>query len=131
MGGDGGRTLFNWSTLICEEYSAYFLVGLAMGLAHTLKVGGHIRINVFTSRFSQRAQSALEIFTSILSIVFLIYFSIYFGKLVVRSYQQSISAMSIARTPLFIPQSALLVGNILLMFQFIAHILKKLERKDK
>jgi TRAP-type C4-dicarboxylate transport system permease small subunit len=124
----GGRTIFNWSTYICEEYSAYFLVGLTMGFAHTLKTGGHIRINVFISRLSPRIQSALEIFISILSIAFLAYFAFYIGGLVIQSFQDNVQSLSVVRTPLFIPQSALLIGIVILMLQFVTHILKKFER---
>ncbi len=56
------RTFFKTSTLISDEYSAYFFVAVVMlGLSYTFKENGHIRITIILSRLSPKLEKISSI----------------------------------------------------------------------
>lgn len=120
-----GRAFANWSSLIADELSAYFLVGLAfLGFAYAFKVGAHVRISVVTSRLSPRCQLLLDFLVSLLCLAFFMYFTFYAWDLVVGSYKYDLRSISQFKTPLFIPQSVLFIGSCLVVLQLIRHTIK-------
>ena len=121
-----GRGGFGWSTRISDEYSAYFLVALVFtGVAYTLKVDGHIKIRIITSRLSPRNQDLLEIFVCILCVIFLGYLAWQSWGTASGSYQADTRSLSHIRTPLFIPQVIVAIGLAMISLQFIARAFEK------
>lgn len=115
-----GRTFASWSTLIADEYSAYFLVGLSfLGFAYAFKVGAHVRISIVTSRLSPRHQLLLDFLVSFLCLAFFAYFTFFAWNLAAGAYEYGLRAPTVVRTPMFIPQSALFIGGCLVVLQLI------------
>ncbi len=57
-----GRSFFDYSTMLADEYSGYlYLAAVFFGLAYTFEQGGHIRINLLTSRFSEKVQNWVDV----------------------------------------------------------------------
>jgi len=118
------RSFFNFSTLIADEYSSYFFVGLAyLGWSYILRREKHIRVRILLSRLSPSRQKVLNIVCSAIACAFLSYFSLYSLRFAMESYSTGTTAPTPAETPLFIPQSVLFVGVFLLLLQFVAHII--------
>lgn len=121
------RTLFKVSTLIADEYSAYFFVALVMtGLSRTLKDGAHIRITVITSLLSYRNQKILEAITTLIAIALCTFALFHAVRMVYDAYRLDMTADSISATPIFIPQIMIPVGFFLFDLQLIAILLRRL-----
>ena len=66
------RALLGRSTMISQEMSGYLLVAIAfLGLAHTLREGRHITVEILTSKLSPHRRRQLEIIVSLVCIVFM------------------------------------------------------------
>jgi TRAP-type C4-dicarboxylate transport system permease small subunit len=119
-----GRTYFDWSTFIEDEYSAYFLLGLVfMGLAYGFKTEAHISISIVTSNLSPRNRHLMDLLGSLICIGFFIYFAFFAWDLVAMSYEVGERSNSIMRTPVFIPESALFIGCLLVIIQLVKRII--------
>lgn len=68
------RSLFNISWMFVTEFVGYFTVLWAMfALAYTLRTEGHIRIDAATRLLPKKARGILEVVTTLLSLVIVIY----------------------------------------------------------
>ncbi|MBM4329687.1 MAG: TRAP transporter small permease [Deltaproteobacteria bacterium] len=118
------RTVFAATTLIADEYAAYFLACLVfLGLAYTLKTEGHIRIRLLLSRLSPKGQAYLNLICSAVALIFLIYLSWHIRELFYASVISDSRSLHPSRTPIYIPQFFLLVGSFLMTLQLGANIL--------
>ncbi len=121
------RSVFGLSTLVSSEFSGYLLVGLvAMGLAYTLQHEAHIRITLVWNQLPQKWQKMVDILigsTSFLITCFIIYHTVI---LVSKTYQRGITADTVVQTPLWIPQTAIPLGFILLLLQLINFIMRRI-----
>ena len=121
------RTVFNASTLISDEYSAYFFVAVVMsGLAFSMKEGAHIRISIVRSRLSQQGQRILDLIVLLIALV-LSCFALYYAVLMTYDvWDLGMTADSISETPIFIPQLVIPVGLLLFILQLASGFLRRL-----
>lgn len=121
------RTVFNASTLISDEYSAYFFVAVVMsGLAFSMKEGAHIRISIVRSRVSRQWQRILDLGVLLIALV-LSCFALYHAVLMAYDvWDLGMTADSISETPLFIPQLVIPVGLLLFILQLVSNFLRRL-----
>lgn len=121
------RTFFGVSTLIADEYSAYFFVGVVMlGLAYSLQDGAHIRITLVLSRLNEKAERILGMIVTLFAVA-LCTFALYHSILMVYdAYALEMTADSISETPIFLPQLFIPVGLLLFDLQLIANFLRRL-----
>ncbi|MFP4213557.1 MAG: TRAP transporter small permease subunit [Desulfohalobiaceae bacterium] len=121
------RTFLGFSTMVSSEFSGYLLVGVvSLGLAYTLQHEAHIRITLIWGNLPQKWQTRLDILvacTSILITCFALYHSI---LLVKDTYSLGMTADTMAKTPLWIPQAAIPAGLAMLLLQLINFILRRL-----
>ncbi|WP_073038253.1 TRAP transporter small permease subunit [Desulfacinum infernum] len=123
------RSLFNTSTMVADEYSAYFYVVLVfLGLGFTLKTDGHIRVKALWSRFGGRGRAFLDLAGATVAMG-LCLFAIYHAVPMVReAYQLNMVSETPAETPIWIPQLAVPVGLVLFLLQMVAFWLEALGR---
>ena len=123
------RTFFHTSTLISDEYSAYFFVSFVMfGLSYTFKENGHIRITLILSRLSKKTEKIFDIITSCIALIltsFLFYHSLF---MVIDTCKLDMRADSIAETPIFIPQIAIPVGLFIFILQILIKIIRRIRQ---
>ncbi len=133
------RTCFKTSTMISDEFSAYFMVfSVFLGLAYTLREGKHIKITLLTSRikdpFLGKVWETLVLTIALGLSSFVLYHSAY---MVYETHVLDMRADSIAETPLWIPELGVPIGFFLLTLQLLAMWLKnidfilKTQRKQK
>jgi TRAP-type C4-dicarboxylate transport system permease small subunit len=121
------RTFFKTSTLIADEYSAYFFVVVVLfGLPYTLKEKGHIRISIITSRLNKKLQLIFDIAAIAIALTLCLFICYHSILMVYDAYSLEMTADSIAETPIYIPQIVIPIGFILFSFQFIAELLKRI-----
>lgn len=124
------RTFLKKSTLIADEYSAYFMVAsVFLGLAYTLGQEKHIKITLITSKLKHRlAKLFLDLF--VLSVAFAVsIFAFYYSILMVKeTYLLDMRADSIAETMLWIPEISVPLGFLLLNLQLLILIIRRIRK---
>jgi len=121
------RTVFNFSTLVADEYSAYFFVAVVMlGLALTLRDEAHIRITLILSRLSPNALRIVDILVALIAVA-LCSFALYHSAIMVYdTYTLEMTADSISETPVYLPQIVIPIGFLMFDLQLIAVFLRRL-----
>ncbi|MGQ9748600.1 TRAP transporter small permease subunit [Desulfosoma sp.] len=116
------RSIYDTSTMITDEYSAYFYVVLVFfGLGYTLATDGHIRVKILLSRLNERGQALVDLCATTLALG-LTGFALKFSLSLVReAYELRMVSETPAQTPMWIPQAAIPLGLVLFMGQLLAH----------
>lgn len=107
-----GRKLFNWSTMMVDEYSAYFFCAIFLGLGYTLIAGRHIRVSVLISRLSPANLRKVNIFCFFTGTSIMAYATYTLGLLCWKNFDAGAIAMTPIATPLFIPQTVMFIGAL-------------------
>lgn len=98
------------------DFSGYMLAGATfLALAHTLRAGGHIRVNLVTGRLPERGQVVIEGFVLLLAGLLIGYATWFMGGLVLESLHYGDVSTGIIPIPLWIPQSLATFGIGLLL----------------
>jgi TRAP-type mannitol/chloroaromatic compound transport system permease small subunit len=123
------RYLFNAPTVWGFDIS-YMLGGtfFILGMGYTLLKDKHVRVDVFSSKFSARTKACIEVLLSLL--LFFPAFGLLFYQLipyVLRSWMdQEKSLESFWRPPIYPFKTALLVGVALLLLQGFSLFIRNL-----
>ncbi len=122
------RYFFNTSTLIADEYSGYlFLASVFLGLSYTFKENAHIRINILTSRMSEKSNKLIDIFAGSITIVVLL-FALYRTILFTfDSYEMEMLSESVSQTPLYLTQLVMPLGLSLFILSVLIFVIKGLK----
>ncbi len=118
------RTFFGQSTLNASEYSGYTLAAMIyLGLGFSFRQGAHIRITFLRERLKGWALHLLEITCALAGSVLCVLSTVFMWEMVFTSYQRGATAYTVSETPLWMPQSIVLVGLIILTMQVLAYLL--------
>ncbi len=119
------RLLSGRSIFVAEEFSGYLMaIFVMMGLGHTLKEGGHIRVNVVLSRLPAGGAKALRLITDVLGCAFFVFMTYELGLLCAGSLATGETSMNVTNTPIFLPQAGLVLGSGVMALQFLAEAVK-------
>jgi TRAP-type C4-dicarboxylate transport system permease small subunit len=110
-----------------DAYAGYCMAAAAfLALAHTLKRGEHIRVNLFLERFGRRTTHALELWSHAAGSFFCAVLALFCVRLVWQSFTFNDVSQGNDATPLWIPQIAMAAGAIVLAVamidDFVLHI---------
>jgi TRAP-type C4-dicarboxylate transport system permease small subunit len=123
--GVAARRVFNAPFLFVEEVSGYVVLAIVfLGLAYTLRTGGHIRVDVVQDRLRGRARTALHVASLLIALVWSGFVVAGTWRLVSEYYTQNVLSFAYLQTPLWIPGSLMVVGGILLALQCVAMLLR-------
>lgn len=112
---------FSATTLIADEYSAYGLAAIIfMAAGYCLKEQGHIRITLVLSFLSPRLQRTITFVSTVISTVFMGYLFCYLWKMMSAAHRYGSTSGTLTETPLWIPQTIMLVGAASFFLQFVA-----------
>jgi TRAP-type C4-dicarboxylate transport system permease small subunit len=121
LGEIGVRAATGRSIFISEEFCGYLMANFVMlGLAHTLRAGGHIRVNLLLNRLGRRPRALLELVACLMGLGVFGGAAYYLGLLVADSFAAGEVSMNVTKTRLFIPQAGLLLGGALMALQMAA-----------
>ena len=113
------------STFIMDEYIGYAVAIMTfLGLPYVLEKGGLIRVSLLLDRIPHRYHWPLEIFSSAITAGCFIWISLFWLTSVQRSYNRGIISETLAETPIWIPEGAVLVGMWLISFTLVVRVLK-------
>ena len=110
------------------DFSGFMLAGATfLALAHTLRAGGHIRVNLVTARLPLLAKMVFEGLVLVIAAGLTGYATVFLGALVAESLHYGDVSTGIVPIPLWIPQSVACFGLGLLCVA-ILHTLADLWR---
>ena len=113
-----------------DAYAGYCMAASAfLALAHTLKRGEHIRVNLFLDRFGKRASHALELWSHAAGSFFCFVLAVYCVRLVWQSWSYNDVSQGNDATPLWIPQIAMATGAIVLAVAMLDDFVLHLRRR--
>ena len=119
-----GRKFFHLSTAVSDEYGGYALaVGAVWALAHTLRSGGHVRIDILLPYLPRRVRLVLDYGAVAFMVIFASMIAIYAWRLAIDSFTGDARAMSFLRTPLFVPQGLMALGFTVLSLEAVVILL--------
>lgn len=118
-------TLISWfpkDIPVAWEYSSYLMaVTFTFGAALTLRAGGHIRVRLLLSNSPPIVVRILEVIVTVIALAFAIFFSTAMGRFAWRAYVLDERSLA-SSTPLWIPESLVAFGAVLLALQLLARL---------
>ena len=124
------RSLFTRSTLIADEIASYLLAMVSFfALGYTLRTGGHIRVTLFFHRVPVKVRKWIDVTFVLLALVALSYLTLWLVELVTYSYVTKEDSQSQIETPLWIPQSVLIYGTIVLGLAMLSRLVRLLRNE--
>jgi TRAP-type C4-dicarboxylate transport system permease small subunit len=112
--------LFHTSLEITDEIGGYLLAAITFLSLPVALVGGALhKVEFVQARLKPRARIVCEIVFTLLSLGFAGILLWQLGRLVSRSYVAEVMAPTILGTPLWLPQSAMLVGTAVFTYSLL------------
>lgn len=103
-----------------SDFTGFFLAAASfLALAYTLREGGHIRVSLVIQQLSPRLQRLADIWSIALGGAATLYFTWYTALLTYESYSYNDLSSGMVAVPIWIPQSGMLAGLIILSIAFI------------
>ncbi len=98
------------------ELAGFAMAGsIFFALAHTLRTGGHIRVNLLLARMRPGIRRILEIWSLGLAIVLSGMFAVFSVRMVIESYEFNDVSTGMIPVPLWIPQLSMAAGAVLFL----------------
>ncbi|PIE64371.1 MAG: C4-dicarboxylate ABC transporter permease [Desulfobacterales bacterium] len=103
-----------------SDFTGFFLAGSSfLALAYTMRSGAHIRVTLLFSHFPPKLKKFAEGWCLLFAATATIYFSCYTGYLVYESFIYNDLSPGMIAVPLWIPQSAMLLGLVILSISLV------------
>jgi TRAP-type C4-dicarboxylate transport system permease small subunit len=113
------RYVLNAPTIWAQEVSTYLYMWTMLAAAsYTLQTGKHVHVDLLVERLPHRPRVVIEMITSAIGTVFCAIVAVQAYEMIAATIRFGKVSATPLRVPLWIPQSALLMGFVLLTFQF-------------
>ncbi|PID75680.1 MAG: C4-dicarboxylate ABC transporter permease [Deltaproteobacteria bacterium] len=97
------------------DFTGFLLAASSfLALAYTMRSGGHIRVTLFFSRLGEGMRRIFEGWCLLVAAAITVYFAWYTGNLLYESFVYNDLSPGMVAVPLWIPQSAMLLGLVIL-----------------
>ncbi len=115
--------LFGFIIPSADDFAGYLMAASTfLALAYTLRMGGHIRVTMVIRYLPQSVAYWLEAIVITMAAFVSGYFAWFMMEMVWQSYQFGEVSQGHVPTPLWIPQSILAVGLVVLFIAFLEEI---------
>jgi TRAP-type C4-dicarboxylate transport system permease small subunit len=123
--------VFEKTTLIADEYSAYGLATIVfLGAGYCLKEKGHIRITLVLGFLPDRLARTISVAATALTTAFMGYMWWYLLKMMLSAMHYRSTSGTLTNTPLWVPQSLMLIGATCFLLQLAATAIKIISTMD-
>lgn len=117
--------IFTKTTLIADEYSAYGLAAIIfLGAGYCLKERGHIRITLVLGFLPEKLSRTITFAATGITTAFMGYLWWYLFKMVGATVRYNSTSGTLTNTPLWIPQTLMLIGAACFLIQLLATTIK-------
>lgn len=114
------REAFKTSFQVSVEYSTYLLVSATFfGLAYTQRAGQMIFVGLVYDTTTGLTRAWMDLARSVIAVVFGGMMTWYVAKFTYYSYSLEQVSMTVARTPLYLPQLTMVLGMFLVTVEWI------------
>jgi len=97
------------------DFTGFFLAAASfLALTHTFREGGHIRVTLVIGNFSRPVRRIMEVWCVVVASAIAFYFTWYTALLVWESYSYHDLSIGMVAVPIWIPQSGMLLGLLIL-----------------
>ncbi len=121
-----GRSFFDYSTMLADEYSGYFyLAAMFLGMAYTFDQDGHIRITIVTSRLDDRAKRWADIVAGVLTFAMLLFALYYSWNFMMESKEMEMVSEGVSETPLWLTQIPIVAGLGIFSLSVFVFVLRR------
>ena len=123
------RYILNTPITWTDELSGYLVVALVMlGAADALRRGDHISVDLITARLSNLGQRRVKIWSYITVLIFSSALLISSKQTIEYSIDFGILSEGYLEVPMWIPQSFLILGGLLVFLVTLAKLIRVLKR---
>ena len=113
------------------DFAGYFLAAASFfALAPTLRAGGHIRVNLLVQSLSEKPRWITELFCLLFGTVLVGYATFYAAALLHESWDYGDKSTGIIAIPLWLPQSAMVLGLFILTVALVDTLIETLIAKQ-
>jgi TRAP-type C4-dicarboxylate transport system permease small subunit len=117
---------FPASLRVAWEYSSYLMAAcFTFGAAMTLRAGGHIRVTLLVRNAPAALRFALEGASAFVALCFMAFLTYSMMRFTIASFERG-HVSTTTETPLWIPQTVVTFGMLLLTLQFLARMIQVL-----
>lgn len=117
--------LFEKTTLIADEYSAYGLAAIIfLGAGFCLKEKGHIRITLVLGFINEKLARIITFVATVVTTAFMGYLWYYLFKMTAAAHRYGSTSGTLTNTPIWVPQAIMLVGAACFFIQLAATCVK-------
>lgn len=117
--------LFEKTTLIADEYCAYGLAAIIfLGAGYCLKERGHIRITLVLGFLPEKLSRSITFIATGMTTLFMGYLWWYLLRMVKATIRYQSTSGTLTNTPLWIPQTVMLIGAACFFLQLAATTVK-------
>lgn len=110
------RSIFGRSLLIVEEVSGYLLVSLVfLTLPRVAQTHGFVRIDIFYGRLPREVKAVVDGLMSLTALAYALVLWWFVSTYVLRNYQTQTQAYFFFDVPIWLPQTAMVIGTGLLV----------------
>lgn len=119
------RSTLNASTEIADEWSGYLLLGASfLGLGYTARHDGFIRVELVTGRLGGRARFLTRVLNLVAAAIVGVILLVWLWAQAAQSFQMDLRSITVARTPLWIPQGLAVLGVGVFVLQLAVEALR-------
>lgn len=112
------------------DFTGFFLAAASfLALAHTLRQGGHIRVSLIVSHLGPKLRHIVEIWCVLLATAVTTYFTWYTFSLTRESFTYNDLSPGMVAIPIWIPQTAMLIGLLVLSIALVDELICCLKGK--
>lgn len=124
------RNLLNISLTFAWDYSAYMMAGVIfLGAAFTLRSGGHVRVSLLTHNVPPKLAHAIDLAATAFALCISGFAAYALTLFAWSSFATGRTSSTIDATPLIYPQGIIAIGAILLALQFLARLIRLIQRE--
>lgn len=117
-------------TIDSTESGAFFLAGMTfLGMAYTLKTGGHIRVSLLVSKFDAKTAWIFDLLACGFAAFASAYLSWQVWGMVHDSWRFGDLSPGLLAVPMWIPQTVMLVGLCILTIAFFDELILLMRRQ--
>ena len=116
-----------WQT---ELVTMLLVASTFIGSAYVLSEKAHVSMEWIYDFLSKKNIIRLKIFTSLVSLIFFLLLFYFTFLMVEEAFIKNYTTGTVWSPPLWIPYSSMLIGATLMIFQYIAEIIKLFDDKD-
>ncbi len=118
------RSFFDKPTSWATELSIYAIIGSCfLGSAYAVRTYSHITVDLLINNVNDRMKTILAYLSNSLGLLFSVIFTIYSYLHVIKTFKLNVTSASLLRIPMYIPESLLVAGGVLLCIAFILQLI--------